>query len=113
MNTFLSTTALLVVSNTFMTVAWYWHLKHKDFALWKVILISWALAGVEYCFAVPANRLGAQGGLSGGQLKILQEAITLVVFTVFMVTFLGEPLKWQYGVGVGLVLAGVFVIYCL
>ncbi len=107
------TAGLLTISNTFMTFAWYWHLKHTKIALWTVILISWAVAGLEYCFAVPANRLGAEGGLSGGQLKILQEAITLIVFSVFSITYLGEPLKWQYFVGIGLVFAGVWVIYCL
>jgi uncharacterized protein (DUF486 family) len=89
---------LLTVSNVFMTVAWYWHLRGGAMAkpLLLVILISWGLALVEYCFAVPANRLGYAGGWSVGQLKIAQEAIALIVFGVFMVAFLGEPLQWRH-----------------
>ena len=89
---------LLTISNLFMTVAWYWHLRGGAMAkpLLLVILISWGLAFVEYCFAVPANRLGYAGGWSVGQLKIAQEAIALIVFGVFMVTFLGEPLQWRH-----------------
>jgi uncharacterized protein (DUF486 family) len=93
MQTFL----LLAASNIFMTIAWYWHLKggmHKP--LLTVILISWGIAFVEYCFAVPANRIGFASGWSAGQLKIVQEAIALVVFGVFMVTALGEPLHWRH-----------------
>jgi uncharacterized protein (DUF486 family) len=105
------TVVLLVASNVFMTFAWYWHLRHKDIVLWKVILISWLVAGVEYCFAVPANRMGAIQGLTGSQLKIIQEAITLGVFLVFAVTYLKEPLKWNYLAGFALVLVGVIVVF--
>jgi len=90
------TILLLLLSNCFMTTAWYWHLKggmQKPIAL--VILISWGIALFEYCLAVPANRLGYASGWSGGQLKIAQEAITLIVFGVFMVVVLGEPLHWR------------------
>jgi len=88
---------LLLISNSFMTVAWYWHLKGgMNKPLLAVILISWAIAFVEYCFAVPANRVGYAGGWSAGQLKITQEAIALVVFGIFMVAILGEPLHWRH-----------------
>ena len=89
---------LLTVSNAFMTIAWYWHIKgaglSKPLAL--VVLISWGIALVEYCFAVPANRMGALAGWTPGQLKIAQEAISLTVFGLFMVTALGEPLHWRH-----------------
>ncbi|MCW2348825.1 MULTISPECIES: DMT family protein [unclassified Sphingobium] len=91
------TIALLLASNILMTTAWYWHLKggmSKPLAL--VILISWGIAFFEYCFAVPANRIGYASGWSAGQLKITQEVIALTVFGVFMVTFLGEPLHWRH-----------------
>jgi len=91
------TILLLIASNVFMTIAWYWHLKGgmaKPILL--VILISWGIALVEYCFAVPANRIGYAGGWSPGQLKIAQEAIALIVFGIFMVTALGEPLQWRH-----------------
>ncbi|HVS71188.1 MAG TPA: DMT family protein [Phycisphaerae bacterium] len=113
LKTFLITAGLLVISNTFMTIAWYGHLKFEKIALWIVVLASWGIAFFEYCFQVPANRLGNEGGLSAAQLKILQEAITLIVFSVFSITYLGEPFKWQYGVGFALVMAAVFVVYCL
>ena len=88
--------ALLIASNLFMTMAWYGHLRFPDARLWVVILASWGIALVEYCFAVPANRIGYASGWSVGQLKIVQEAIALIVFGVFMVTFLGEPLHWRH-----------------
>jgi uncharacterized protein len=94
----MTTLVLLTVSNLFMTIAWYWHLKGE--ALGKpillVILISWGIALVEYCFAVPANRIGTLAGWTPGQLKIAQEAIALTVFGLFMVTWLGEPLHWRH-----------------
>ena len=91
------TLLLLLASNCFMTIAWYWHLKGgmTKPLLW-VILISWVIALFEYCLAVPANRLGYASGWSGGQLKIAQEVITLLVFGVFMVTVLGEPIGWRH-----------------
>jgi uncharacterized protein len=90
------TIPLLLLSNVFMTVAWYGHLKYgHDWPLWKAILISWCIAFLEYCLAVPANRLG-YGEFSGFQLKIIQEVITLIVFMVFAVTFLKERLAWNY-----------------
>jgi len=91
------TILLLILSNLFMTTAWYWHLKGgMERPLLAVILISWAIAFVEYCFAVPANRIGFLNGWSAGQLKIAQEAIALVIFGLFMVTVLGEPLSWRH-----------------
>jgi uncharacterized protein (DUF486 family) len=90
------TIPLLLLSNVFMTVAWYGHLKYgHDWPLWKAILVSWSIALLEYCLAVPANRLG-YGEFSGFQLKIIQEVITLVVFMAFAVMFLKERLAWNY-----------------
>ena len=80
-----------------MTIAWYWHLKGgMAKPLIAVVLISWGIALFEYCLAVPANRLGYASGWSGGQLKIAQEIITLIVFGVFMVTVLGEPISGRH-----------------
>ena len=87
---------MLVASNVFMTFAWYGHLKFKSTGLITVILISWGIAFVEYCLMVPANRIGFASGWSGGQLKVVQEAITLVVFGGFAVMVLGEPLGWRH-----------------
>ena len=91
------TILLLALSNIFMTIAWYWHLKYgMSKPLLIVIAASWGIALVEYCFAVPANRIGYLAGWTPGQLKIAQEAIALSVFGIFMVTFLGEPLHWRH-----------------
>ena len=100
---------LLTLSNVFMTVAWYWHLRGGAMAkpLLLVIVISWSLALVEYCFAVPANRHGYAGGWSVGQLKITQEAIALVVFGGFMVAVLGEPLGWRHLAAFACIMAAV------
>ena len=107
----MATLVLLLLSNSFMTVAWYWHLKGgMAKPLLIVILISWAIALIEYCFAVPANRIGYAGGWSAGQLKITQEAIALVVFGVFMVLVLGEPLSWRHaGAFISLMAAVAFL----
>lgn len=107
----MKTAFLLAISNIFMTFAWYGHLKFKQATLWKVILISWAIAFVEYCFQVPANRLGHNTGYSASQLKIMQEVITLGVFVVFATLYLGEQMKWNYWVGFALVLCAVFFVY--
>jgi uncharacterized protein len=91
------TVLLLIASNIFMTIAWYWHLKGgMDKPILLVIGISWSIALVEYALAVPANRIGYASGWSAGQLKIVQEAIALIVFGGFMVAFLGEPLHWRH-----------------
>ncbi|MBI1871610.1 MAG: DMT family protein [Chlamydiae bacterium] len=104
------TAFLLTISNIFMTFAWYGHLKFKQSALWKVIIISWLIAFVEYCFQVPANRFG-HGSYSAAQLKTMQEVITLVVFSIFSLFYLKEPLKWNYLVGFGMIVAAVFFIF--
>lgn len=104
------TVVLLTISNLFMTFAWYGHLKFKDVALGKVILISWLIASVEYCFQVPANRWG-HTQFSAAQLKTMQEVITLVVFGAFSVLYLREPLRWNYLVGFSLIVAAVFFVF--
>ncbi len=104
------TVILLTISNIFMTIAWYGHLKFKSTNLWKVILISWAIAFVEYCFQVPANRIG-HATFSAAQLKTIQEVISLVVFSIFSVVYLKEELRWNYVVGFILILAAVFFIF--
>ena len=88
---------LLCASNVFMTFAWYGQLRFPAIPLWLVVLVSWAIAFFEYCLAVPANRIGHQV-YSAAQLKTIQEIITLVVFAIFSVTWLGEPLKWNHAV---------------
>ncbi len=102
---------LLIISNTFMTVAWYGHLKYEKTALWLTILVSWGIAFFEYCFQVPANRIGNMAGTPAGQLKVMQEVITLVVFVVFARLYLGEKLTWNYYVAFGFILAAVFFVF--
>jgi uncharacterized protein (DUF486 family) len=104
------TIALLTVSNIFMTFAWYGHLKFRNVALFKVILVSWLIAFFEYCFQVPANRIGSYE-FSAAQLKTIQEVITLTVFAVFSVLYLKQPLRWNYFVGFALIVAAVAVIF--
>ena len=106
----MKTILLLFVSNTFMTFAWYGHLKHRKAPLIAAILVSWLIALGEYCFQVPANRLG-YGEFNGYQLKIIQEVITLIVFVIFAWAYLDEPLKWNYAaafVFLGLAVACAF-----
>lgn len=106
------TVLLLVASNVFMTIAWYWHLKSgMSKPLFTVIMISWAIAFVEYCFAVPANRIGYAAGYSAGQLKIMQEAIALTVFGVFMVLVLGEALSWRHVAAFVCIMAAVAFLF--
>ena len=93
-----------------MTIAWYGHLRYKHVGLWKVILISWGIAFVEYCFQVPANRIGS-AQFSTAQLKTIQEVITLLVFCVFSVVYLKEPIRWNYLVGFGFMAVAVFFIF--
>ena len=104
------TIILLTVSNIFMTIAWYGHLKFKSSPLWIVILISWLIAFVEYCFQVPANRYG-HSQFTAAQLKTIQEVITLVVFSIFSVAYLKEEFKWNYLVGFSLMIAAVFFVF--
>lgn len=100
---------LLTISNIFMTFAWYGHLRHKDKALWIVILVSWLIAFVEYCFQVPANRIG-HSYFSAAQLKGMQEIITLIVFAGFSILYLKENLRWNHYVGfLFLVIAAFFI----
>ena len=89
------TVVLLFISNTFMTFAWYGHLKHRSWTLVQAVFVSWLIALGQYCFQVPANRLG-YGRFTGYQLKIIQEAITVVVFVVFAYFYLHEDLRWNY-----------------
>lgn len=101
---------LLVVSNVFMTLAWYGHLKFKQSPLWAAIILSWGLAFFEYIFQVPANRIGNEV-LSVTQLKVIQEAITLTVFTLFAYLLFGETLKWNNIVSYALLIAAVFFAF--
>ncbi|GMV48969.1 MAG: hypothetical protein UZ03_NOB001002574 [Nitrospira sp. OLB3] len=104
------TILLLTVSNIFMTFAWYGHLKYKESPLWLAILASWGIAFVEYCFQVPANRIGHYA-FTAAQLKTIQEVITLVVFCVFSVLYLREELKWNYLAGFALMIGAVFLVF--
>jgi uncharacterized protein len=104
------TIVLLTISNIFMTFAWYGHLKYRSTALSKVILASWGIAFFEYCFQVPANRIGSYE-FSTAQLKTIQEVITLGVFAVFSLTYLGEKLKWNYFAGFLCICLAVFFVF--
>ena len=102
--------ALLLASNVFMTFAWYGHLKYKAHPLWIVILASWGIAFFEYVLQVPANRWG-HSVYSAAQLKTIQEVISLSVFVVFAVWFLGEPLRWNQLVGFALIATGAAFVF--
>lgn len=104
------TIVLLTISNIFMTFAWYGHLKYRTNTLWKVVLVSWGIAFFEYCFQVPANRIGSYQ-FTAAQLKTIQEVITLCVFAVFSVTYLGEKLKWNYVAGFACLCLAVFFVF--
>lgn len=104
------TIILLVLSNLFMTFAWYGHLKFKDVPLWKVILISWGIAFFEYCLQVPANRIGHET-FSAAQLKIMQEVITLIVFAGFSILYLKESIRWNYIVAFCLIILATFFMF--
>jgi len=104
------TIALLTISNIFMTFAWYGHLKYRNVPLYKVILISWLIAFFEYCFQVPANRIGSYE-FSAVQLKTIQEVITLSVFGVFSVVYLQQAVTWNQVVGFALIAAGAFFVF--
>jgi uncharacterized protein (DUF486 family) len=104
------TVALLTISNIFMTFAWYGHLKYRNAPLFKVIIVSWLIAFFEYCFQVPANRIGSYE-FNVVQLKTIQEVITLTVFGFFSVLYMGAELKWNYFVGFALLVAAVYVIF--
>ncbi len=101
---------LLLISNIFMTFAWYGHLRFRSSALWIVVVVSWGIAFFEYCFQVPANRIG-YGTYNAAQLKTIQEVITLLVFSLFSVFYLKEQFKWNYLVGFALIILAVFFIF--
>ncbi|MFD1911736.1 DMT family protein [Halodurantibacterium flavum] len=104
------TIGLLLLSNVFMTFAWYGHLKFKTAPLVTVILVSWGIAFFEYVLQVPANRIG-HGHFSAAQLKTIQEVLTLSVFAVFSVLYLKEPLGWNHALGFGFIALGAFFIF--
>jgi uncharacterized protein (DUF486 family) len=104
------TIALLTISNIFMTFAWYGHLKYREVPLYKVIVASWLIAFFEYCFQVPANRMGSYE-FTAAQLKTIQEVITLTVFAVFSVFYLKQPLRWNHAAGFALIVLAVAVIF--
>lgn len=103
------TIVLLICSNVFMTIAWYGHLKHKESPLMMAILVSWLIAFVEYCFQVPANRWGS-AQFSAVQLKVIQEIITLVVFSIFAVWYLDAKLGWNHLLAFLLIVGAVFLV---
>lgn len=106
----MKTIFLLTISNVFMTFAWYGHLKFKASPLWIAILASWGIAFAEYCFQVPANRIG-HGRFTAAQLKTIQEAITLIIFILFSVFYLKEDLRWNVMVGFTLMVAAAFFVF--
>ena len=101
---------LLVGSNIFMTFAWYGHLKFKEVALWKVILVSWGIALFEYCLQVPANRMGSKM-YSPDQLKVIQEVVTLSVFGVFSTFYFGDKLHWNHAAAFACLVGGAFFMF--
>ena len=101
---------MLIASNVFMTTAWYGHLRFKSTPLLIAIVVSWGIAFVEYCLAVPANRYGS-AAYSTAQLKTMQEVITLVVFAGFSVVYLKETFTWNYAIGFALIAAGAFFVF--
>jgi uncharacterized protein (DUF486 family) len=107
---YLTPIVLLIGSNVFMTAAWYWHLRYKEVPIIYVIFISWGLAFVEYCLAVPANRYGS-AVYNPAQLKTMQEVITFVVFAGFSYFYLQQPITLSQGFGFALVAAGAFFVF--
>ncbi len=101
---------LLIGSNIFMTIAWYGHLRFKEVALPLVILVSWGIAFIEYCLAVPANRWGS-AVYTPAQLKTIQEVVTLLVFAGFSTVYLDQPMTWNYSIGFALVAAGAYFVF--
>jgi uncharacterized protein len=104
------TILLLICSNIFMTFAWYGHLRFRQEALWKVIVVSWCIAFLEYCFQVPANRIG-YGRFTPVQLKVIQEVITLAVFAVFTTFYFGSHLRWNHVVSALFLVGAVFFAF--
>jgi uncharacterized protein (DUF486 family) len=106
----MTTILLLLISNSFMTYAWYGHLKHPSLKMWQAVLLSWSVAFFEYCFMVPANRIGYKT-YNAYQLKIIQEIVTLSVFIFFAYFFLGEKLKWNYAAGFACMILAVYFMF--
>jgi uncharacterized protein (DUF486 family) len=104
------TVILLLISNIFMTFAWYGHLKYQNVPLWRVTLASWGIAFLEYCFQVPANRYGSHM-FSAAQLKTIQEIVTLVVFSAFSIWYLKQDMRWNYAVGFFFIVVAAFFIF--
>jgi hypothetical protein len=107
----MKTIGLLVLSNVFMTIAWYGHLKNTNIPLWKAILVSWGIAFFEYILMVPANRMGYVSGFNGFQLKIIQEVITLIIFTFFAVLYLKESFKLNYAISFLFIMGAVYFAF--
>ncbi len=106
----LSTILLLTISNIFMNFAWYGHLRFKSSPLWEAIVLSWLIAFFEYCFQVPANRIGSYQ-FTTAQLKVMQEVITLIVFSGISILYLKESFRWNYLVAFALIIAAVFFVF--
>lgn len=106
----LKTIILLTISNVFMTFAWYGHLKYKNSPMWITIITSWLIAFIEYCFQVPANRIGSYT-LTTPQLKTIQEAISLIVFAIFSVLYLKENFKWNYLISFTFIILAVYFMF--
>lgn len=104
------TVVLLTLSNVFMTFAWYGHLRFRESALWQAILVSWLIALPEYCFQVPANRFG-HGRFNAAQLKTIQEVVSLSIFCIFSVAYLGERVTWNHAAGFALIVAGAYLVF--
>lgn len=104
------TILLLVASNVFMTFAWYGHLRYTSVPLWQAILVSWGIAFFEYCLMVPANRWG-YGDFTVVQLKTMQEVITLIVFALFAVFFIGEQIRWNHLGAFCCLVAAVYLVF--
>jgi uncharacterized protein len=107
----LRTILLLTASNIFMTFAWYYHLKQEGWPLWKAVVISWGIALFEYCLMVPANRNGYAAGFNTFQLKMLQEVITLIVFSVFAVVVMKESFQWKHLISFCFLLGAVYFMF--
>jgi uncharacterized protein (DUF486 family) len=106
----MKTVLLLTISNIFMTFAWYGHLRFRESPLWIAVVVSWMIAFAEYCFQVPANRIGSYQ-FSTAQLKTIQEVITLVVFSIFSVIYLREQFRWNYVVAFAFIIGAVFFMF--
>lgn len=106
----METAMLLATSNMFMTFAWYGHLKYKNMDIWRAIIFSWLIAFIEYCFQVPANRLGHYK-FTAAQLKVMQEVISIIIFCIFSVLYLKENLKWNYIIGFAFIVLAVFFVF--